>query len=69
MNAICIKCWNPDARVDLHCDGSGTFECTECGETFDRDDVRVTLEAMQKGWAKLIKWADAYPQEEPAGTE
>lgn len=65
MKAICIKCWNPDALVKLHCDGSGMFECAECGEEFDRDAVHSALAAMRKGWAKLIKWADAYPVEEP----
>lgn len=63
MDAICIKCWNPDARVDMHLDGSCTFECTECGETFDRDEVRCCLKALEAKWVKLLKWADAYPTE------
>lgn len=61
MNAVCIKCWNPEARVDMHLDGSGRFQCTECDEVFDAAEVNACLAAMQKGWAKLIKWAEAYP--------
>jgi hypothetical protein len=64
MNAICIKCWNVDAVVKMHLDGSGVFECEECGETFECAEVRETLEAMQKGWGRLLKWAEAYPKDE-----
>lgn len=64
MNAICIKCWNPDALVKMHLDGSKEFECAECEETFTCQDVRETMEAMQKGWSKLIKWAESYPADE-----
>lgn len=64
MNAICIKCWNPDALVKLHMDGSGVFECEECGETFECGEVRDTMEAMQTKWARLIGWAEAYPKDE-----
>jgi hypothetical protein len=66
MNAICIKCWDPEALVKLHMDGSGVFECNECEETFACSEVRDTLAAMQGKWAKLIGWAEAYPQEEEA---
>jgi hypothetical protein len=63
MNAVCIKCWNPDALVKLHMDGSGEFECDECEETFTCADVRKTMEAMQTAWAKLVGWAESYPKE------
>jgi hypothetical protein len=63
MDAICIKCWNPDALVKMHLDGSGEFECAECEEVFTCKEVRTTLEAMQTQWAKLLEWAEAYPKE------
>lgn len=64
MNAVCIKCWNPEALVKLHMDGSGEFECGECEETFTCAEVRETLEAMQTKWAKLIGWAESYPKDD-----
>ncbi len=64
MNAICIKCWNPDTVVKMHLDGSGVFECAECDETFTCDEVKDCLEAMQSKWVKLLTWAEAYPAEE-----
>ena len=66
MNAICIKCWNPDAVVTMDLDGTCDFHCVECDETFTCEEVRKTLEAMQKGWGKLLKWAESYPQAEEA---
>jgi len=66
MKALCIKCWDPEAVVNMDLDGTCQFECRECGETFDRGEVRAALDAMRKGWAKLLAWADAYPAEEPA---
>jgi hypothetical protein len=63
MNAICIKCWNPDALVKMHLDGSGEFECAECEETFTCEEVKDTLEAMQGKWSKLIGWAESYPKD------
>ena len=64
MNAICIKCWNPDAVVHMDLDGTCQFECKECGETFDREDVRSCLQAMNAKWERLLKWADAYPEDD-----
>lgn len=64
MKAICIKCWNPDAVVCMDLDGSQDFRCLECDEVFGCGDVRDALDAMQKGWAKLIGWAESYPAEE-----
>jgi hypothetical protein len=64
VNAICIKCWNPDALVKMHMDGSGVFECAECGEEFKCEEVRETMEAMRAGWEKLIGWAESYPKSE-----
>lgn len=64
MKAICIKCWNPDAVVSMDLDGSREFCCIECEERFTCEEVKETLEAMQKGWGKLLKWADAYPKDE-----
>ncbi len=69
MKATCIKCWDADALVTMDLDGSGVFRCGGCSGEFDRDEVTAVLEAMQKGWAKLIAWADAYPKEEPAPFE
>lgn len=66
MKAMCIKCMNPDALVSMDLDGTCQFRCGECEEEFGCDEVREALEAMQKGWAKLLAWADAYPQEEEA---
>ncbi len=64
MNAVCIKCWNPDAVVNMDLDGTCQFECRECGETFTPDEVRECLDAMQKSWGRLPKWVDAYPKAE-----
>jgi hypothetical protein len=64
MNAICIKCWSPEALVKMHLDGSGDFECDECGETFTCQEVRDTLEAVQGKWSRLIGWAESYPKED-----
>jgi hypothetical protein len=66
MRAICIKCWDPDALVKLHMDGSGDFECAECDESFTCEEVRETMEAVQGRWAKLIGWVESYPREEAA---
>lgn len=60
MKALCIKCLNPDALVSMHLDGSGYFECGECGETFHCEEVRRALEGLAN-WPKLLKWAEAYP--------
>ncbi|MDY3555280.1 hypothetical protein R5W24_004421 [Gemmata sp. JC717] len=68
MKAACIKCWNPDALVTMDLDGSALFRCSECEEEFTRDDVRGALEAVQRGWSRLLAWADAYPQAEPETT-
>lgn len=64
MTAVCIKCWNPDALVRMHMDGSACFECAECNETFDTDEVRTCLDAMRTKWAKLLAWADTYPTDD-----
>ena len=64
MNAICIKCWDKDALVKMHLDGSGDFECNTCDETFTCAEVRDTLAAMQGKWAKLLGWAESYPADE-----
>ena len=64
MNAICIKCWNPDAIVKLHLDGTKDLECGECEEVFNCAEVRDCLAVMQGKWAKLLKWVDACPDEE-----
>ena len=61
MRAVCIKCWDADSLVKLHCDGSGYFECEGCGETFHCAEVREVLSATRERWEKLIKWAEAYP--------
>lgn len=66
MNAVCIKCWDTDAVVRMALDGTREFSCAECDETFTCDEVRDTLAALQKGWGPLLKWADAYPTDEPA---
>ena len=66
MHAICIKCWDPEALVKMHLDGSGAFECAECEESFTCEEVRGALDAMQKGWGKLIRWAESYPKDVPA---
>lgn len=66
MNAICIKCWDPDATVTMDLDGSCLFRCRDCDEEFEPSEVRDCLQAMQGKWARLLKWADAYPQEETA---
>lgn len=63
MKAICIKCWNPDAVVRMDLDGSKEFVCVECEETFSCQEVKDTLAAMQKGWSKLLTWAESYPVE------
>ena len=68
MNAICIKCWECGG-VAMDLNGSCMFRCAECDEEFTRDDVRVSLEAMQKSWGKLLAWADAYPTEEPVAAK
>ncbi len=64
MRAICIKCWDEDALVTMHLDGSDTFECAECGEKFSCSDVRDTLRAMRNAWEKLLVWAEAYPKDD-----
>lgn len=61
MNPICVACWNPDALVVMHLDGSGYFECQECNETFHCEAVREKLDAMKAGWEKMLKWAESYP--------
>lgn len=66
MKAVCIRCWNPDALVQMDLDGSREFECAECNERFTCEEVRDALDAMKAGWEKLIVWAEAYPAEEPA---
>lgn len=66
MRAICVECWNPEALVGMDLDGSGTFRCGECSAEFTCVDVRSKLEAMKKGWDRLLKWADSYPKEESA---
>lgn len=63
MQVTCIKCWDADAIVKLLLDGSETFECSECGETFDCEDVRGTIEAAKK-WERVLKWVEAAPMEE-----
>lgn len=63
MKAICIECWNQDAVVSMHLDGSKDFRCGECEAEFTCEDVRGKLAAMQQGWDRLLKWADAYPTE------
>ncbi|VTU02763.1 unnamed protein product [Gemmataceae bacterium] len=63
MNAVCIKCWNPEAVVKMHLDGSGDFECAECEETFSCAEVKDCLKAMQERWGKLMKWVEAYPKD------
>jgi hypothetical protein len=69
MKAICIKCWDADATVKLHMDGSGDFECGGCDESFTCAEVRDTLDAMKRGWEKLIGWAESYPVEEEEEAE
>jgi hypothetical protein len=64
MNAVCIKCWDVSALVTMDLDGSREFVCTGCEERFTCDEVNECLAAMQKGWAKLIKWAESYPADE-----
>jgi hypothetical protein len=64
MNAICIKCWNPDAMVTMDMDGTCLFHCGECNEDFTPDEVRESLKEMQSKWGKLLKWVDAYPKDE-----
>lgn len=64
MNAVCIKCWNPDAVVKMAMVEEWAFECAECGEEFTCEEVRGCLSAMQKQWAKLIVWAESYPKDE-----
>lgn len=64
MTAICIKCWDGDALIKMHLDGSGEFECSACDATFNCEEVRDTLAAMQGRWAKLIGWAEAYPADD-----
>lgn len=61
VNAVCIKCWNPDALVKMHLDATGDFECGECEETFTCEEVRDCLDAMKNQWEKLIGWAESYP--------
>ncbi len=63
MKAICIKCWNADALVCMDLDGSREFKCQECEERFSCEEVTACLEGLKKGWAKLLKWAEAYPTE------
>lgn len=65
MQVVCIKCWDADAVVKLHLDGSETFECEGCGETFECADVRLMLDAAKK-WGRVLKWIDAAPVEEEA---
>lgn len=65
MNVVCIKCWDADAVVKLHLDGSQVFECEGCGETFECLDVRAMLDAAAK-WRKVLAWLEAAPVEEPA---
>jgi|GEM_PF-7105507 len=64
MNAICIKCWDASALVCMDLDGSREFRCTGCEETFTCEEVRQTLDAMKRGWERLIGWAESYPVEE-----
>lgn len=68
MNVVCIKCWDADAVVKLHLDGSNELECNECGETFTCGEVREKLDAMVKGWGRVLKWIEAVPVEEQAAT-
>lgn len=64
MKAICVECWDPDANVTLDMDGTGQFRCQGCDAEFTCEEVREKLEAMQKGWGKLLAWAESYPKEE-----
>lgn len=63
MNALCIKCWNPDAVVKMSLVEEWGFECAECGEEFTCEEVKEAIEAMQKGWGRLLKWAESYPKD------
>ena len=64
MKVKCIKCWGADAIVSMDLDEGCLFRCSECSEEFDRDDVRAALDAMVKGWAKVLAWADQYPSDD-----
>lgn len=64
MKAICVECWGEDAVVTLDMDGTGQFRCRECDAEYTCEDVRAKLEAMQKGWGKLLAWAESFPAEE-----
>lgn len=68
MNVVCIKCWDADAVVKLHLDDVDTFECEGCSETFGCGEVREKLDAMRKGWERVLKWVEAAPVEEEAAT-
>ncbi|MBM3983646.1 MAG: hypothetical protein FJ304_25920 [Planctomycetes bacterium] len=65
MQVTCIKCWDADALVKLHLDGSQVFECEGCDEKFECADVRGMIEVAKK-WAAVLKWVEAAPVEEEA---
>jgi transcription initiation factor IIE alpha subunit len=64
VQAICIRCWNPEAVVVMNLVPDANFTCNDCGEDFTCADVREQLNAMQSKWAKLLAWAEAYPKGE-----
>ena len=63
MKAICIRCWDAEALVQMDLDGSGEFECEGCNERFTCAEVRQTIDAMRTSWEKLIGWAESYPKD------
>jgi hypothetical protein len=57
MNAICLKCLDPDAVLKLDLADGNTISCESCNEEFSVIDVRRVLD----GWAKLLPWLEANP--------
>ncbi len=65
MQVTCVKCWDADAVVKLHLDGTQTFECEGCGETFECAHVRQVIDAAKR-WERVLAWVEAAPLEAEA---
>lgn len=60
VTLLCPCCHEGEASVSLFL-ADGSFQCAECDETFEAEQVRALIAGAER-WAKVLAWAESMPK-------